>query len=173
MNLHVPQTLEARAEALTLMAVKENLVTPKNGEVLIALNQDFVTGCYLLSNKDVFYDRVQFMFLCGYIGDSNEQIELPPPAVLKPMMLWTGKQIFEVVWSPNKSKVWPQINFELKARNYERDDVMCPRDGYILIQNSQLMCGNLCKSCMGGSKNGLFYVLLRDHSPYFNINYIF
>ena len=34
MNLHVPQTEEAKAEAILLMGVKENLATPKNGEVL-------------------------------------------------------------------------------------------------------------------------------------------
>lgn len=27
------------------------------------------------------------------------------------------------------------------------------------------MCGNLGKSCLGGSKKGLIYVLLRDHGP--------
>lgn len=33
MNIHLPQTEEAKAEALHLMGVQENLVTPKNGEV--------------------------------------------------------------------------------------------------------------------------------------------
>ena len=31
MNLHLPQTEEARAEAATLMAVQHNLLTPKSG----------------------------------------------------------------------------------------------------------------------------------------------
>lgn len=31
MNLHLPQTEEAKAEALILMGVKSNLITPKNG----------------------------------------------------------------------------------------------------------------------------------------------
>ena len=39
MNLHLPQTEEAKAEALTLMGVKSNLVTPRNGELLIAAIQ--------------------------------------------------------------------------------------------------------------------------------------
>ena len=39
MNLHVPQTEEARAEALHLMGVMDNLCTPKNGEILIAATQ--------------------------------------------------------------------------------------------------------------------------------------
>ncbi len=36
MNIHLPQTEEARAEALILMGNKYNLVTPRNGELLIA-----------------------------------------------------------------------------------------------------------------------------------------
>ena len=39
MNLHVPQTEEARAEAIHLMGVMNNLCTPKNGEILIAATQ--------------------------------------------------------------------------------------------------------------------------------------
>ncbi|KJH41173.1 RNA polymerase Rpb1, domain 2 [Dictyocaulus viviparus] len=39
MNLHVPQTQEARAEASILMGVKSNLITPRSGEPLIAAIQ--------------------------------------------------------------------------------------------------------------------------------------
>ena len=39
MNLHVPQTQEAKAEASQLMGVMNNLCTPKNGEILIAATQ--------------------------------------------------------------------------------------------------------------------------------------
>lgn len=44
MNIHMPQTYEARAEALTLMATTANIVTPRNGEPLIGAIQDFITG---------------------------------------------------------------------------------------------------------------------------------
>jgi len=39
MNVHVPQTEEARAEAATLMSVFSNLSTPKNGDIIIAATQ--------------------------------------------------------------------------------------------------------------------------------------
>ena len=39
MNVHVPQTEEARAEASQLMGVMHNLCTPKNGEILVAATQ--------------------------------------------------------------------------------------------------------------------------------------
>jgi DNA-directed RNA polymerase III subunit RPC1 len=63
-NISAPQisatpSQEARAEALLLMGVKENLMTPKSGEPLVALNQDFLTGSFLITQRDVFFDRAQ------------------------------------------------------------------------------------------------------------------
>jgi DNA-directed RNA polymerase III subunit RPC1 len=49
MNIHVPQTLEAKAEARTLMDTKKNLCVPKAGEPLIAATQDFLTTSYLIT----------------------------------------------------------------------------------------------------------------------------
>ena len=59
MNLHLPQTEEAKAEADVLMGNKNNLVTPRNGELMIAATQDFLTGAYLLTQKDMFFNRAQ------------------------------------------------------------------------------------------------------------------
>ena len=83
MNLHVPQTEEARAEAIELMGVKNNLVTPRNGQPLIAATQDFITGSYLISKKDTFYTRAQFCQIIGYMCDASEKIDLPPAAIIK------------------------------------------------------------------------------------------
>lgn len=33
------------------MGVKSNLVTPRNGEPVVAATQDFITGAYLLTQK--------------------------------------------------------------------------------------------------------------------------
>ncbi|KAJ3108920.1 hypothetical protein HDU96_007374 [Phlyctochytrium bullatum] len=89
MNLHVPQTEEARTEAVELMGVKNNLVTPRNGEPLIAATQDFITASFLQSKKDVFYDRSQFTQICSYMFNALMDVDLPPPTILKPQCLWT------------------------------------------------------------------------------------
>ncbi len=51
MNLHIPQTEEARAEAEILMQVQTQIMTPKNGYNIIGCVEDSVTGNYLLSKK--------------------------------------------------------------------------------------------------------------------------
>lgn len=87
MNMHLPQTQEAKAEAIELMGVKNNLVTPRNGEPLIAATQDFITASYLLSHKDTFYTRAMFAQVCSYMCDADMKIDLPPPVIWKVRIL--------------------------------------------------------------------------------------
>nr|XP_019049688.1 DNA-directed RNA polymerase III subunit RPC1 [Kwoniella bestiolae CBS 10118]OCF28618.1 DNA-directed RNA polymerase III subunit RPC1 [Kwoniella bestiolae CBS 10118] len=172
MNLHVPQTEEARTEALELMSVKKNLVTPRNGEPIIAAIQDFITASYLLSRRDRFFDRQQFAQIASYLGDANLPIELPPPVIWKPVRLWTGKQIFNLLMKPNKSS-HVLVNLEAKCRTLvdpAKSDRfppdMSPNDGYLVIQNSEIMCGVFDKNTVGdGKKNSVFGVILRDYGP--------
>jgi len=166
MNLHVPQTEEARTEALMLMGVANNLCTPKNGEILVASTQDFLTSSYLFTRKDTFYDRSTFTQACVYMGDAAENIDLPTPSILKPMELWTGKQLFSVLVRPNaKTRVF--VNLVVTEKNYNKKaDIgsMCPSDGYVCFRNSELISGQLGKATLGnGNKDGLFTVLLRDY----------
>ncbi|KAJ0985807.1 hypothetical protein J5N97_004163 [Dioscorea zingiberensis] len=170
MNLHVPQTEEARTEALMLMGVQNNLCTPKNGEILVASTQDFLTSSYLITRKDTFYDRATFSLLCSYMGDGMEPIDIPTPALIKPVELWTGKQLFSVLIRPNAhTRVY--LNLTTKEKIFSKPDgicpTMCPRDGYVYFRNSELICGQLGKATLGnGNKDGLFSVLLRDYNSH-------
>ncbi len=174
MNLHVPQTEEARAEALNLMGVKYNLATPKNGEPVIAATQDFITAAYLLSSKDNFFDRKTFTYICMHMMDGITHIDLPPPAIVAPRRLWTGKQVFSVLMRPNRDSP-VKVNLDAKCREYvapeNRDGKslapdMCPKDGWLVVRNSEVMCGRMDKSTVGsGKKDSIFYVVLRDFGP--------
>ncbi|XP_048139479.1 DNA-directed RNA polymerase III subunit 1 isoform X2 [Rhodamnia argentea] len=174
MNLHVPQTEEARAEALMLMGVQNNLCTPKNGEILVASTQDFLTSSFLITRKDIFYDRAAFSLICSYLGDSMDLIDLPTPAIIKPIELWTGKQIFSVLLRPN-ARMRVFVNLTVKEKNYskpksasERElETMCPNDGFVYFRNSELISGQLGKATLGnGNKDGLYSVLLRDYNAH-------
>ncbi|KAK2779547.1 hypothetical protein FQN52_002415 [Onygenales sp. PD_12] len=169
MNLHVPQTEEARAEAMELMGVKNNLATPKNGEPIISAIQDFITAAYMLSSKDVFYDRKTFTHICLYMLQPGTRFDLPPPSILKPQMMWTGKQVFNILMRPNKDSP-VLINLDAACRELSapkgtpRD--LCPKDGWLCIRNSEVMCGVMDKSTIGsGKKDSVFYVMLRDYGP--------
>lgn len=166
MNLHLPQTEEAKAEALILMGTKANLVTPRNGEPLIAAIQDFLTGAYLLTLKDTFFERSKAcQIVASILVDKDEKIRisLPRPAIMKPMALWTGKQIFSLILKPSKDCP-VKANLRTKGKQYcGKGEDLCHNDSFVVIHNSELMCGALDKGTLGsGSKNNIFYILLRD-----------
>lgn len=132
MNLHLLQTEEAKAEASILMGTKNNILTPRNGEPLIAAIQDFITGAYLLTQKDVFFDKSKAMqIICSIMSgiDSKTKIELPPPCIFKPCRLWSGKQVFSLILKPNKS-CRVNVNLMTKTKNYSGvNEDLCNNDG--------------------------------------------
>lgn len=165
MNMHLPQTEEARAEANLLMGVHNNLTTPRNGEPLVAASQDFLSASYLLTQKDQFFTFEQFCSLVAYFGDADEHIDIPIPTVMKPMRLWSGKQIFSCMIRPNKESTIT-VNLETKEKNYNRDKHFCPNDGWVAFRSGELVSGNVAKKTIGdGSKTGLLYIMLRDFGP--------
>ncbi|ORZ40828.1 hypothetical protein BCR44DRAFT_1423867 [Catenaria anguillulae PL171] len=63
-----------------VMGVKNNLVTPRNGEPIIAATQDFITASYLISRKDAFFDRFQMNQMLNFMGDIK--FDIPPPCIV-------------------------------------------------------------------------------------------
>uniref|UniRef100_A0AC35U8A1 DNA-directed RNA polymerase subunit n=1 Tax=Rhabditophanes sp. KR3021 TaxID=114890 RepID=A0AC35U8A1_9BILA len=170
MNLHLPQTYEAKAEAANLMGVKYNLVTPRSGEPLIAAIQDFITGGYLLTHKDTFIPREEVQRFAASLVDitsfvgrkGTKRIRIPPPAIRKPVELWTGKQLVELLLVDDDVDV--KLNLRAKNKSYTKDEEFCSKDSFVVIRNSQLLCGVLDKNLLGsGSKVNIFYILMRDY----------
>lgn len=156
MNMHLPQTEEARAEANLLMGVHYNLTTPRNGEPLVAASQDFLTASYLLTQNDRFYTYEQFCSLVAYFGDATEHIDIPAPTVVKPICLWTGKQIFSAMLRPNKQSTL-LVNFEAKEKNYIDNKHFCKNDGWVAFRNGELISGNIAKKTIVSARLRLRY----------------
>ncbi|CAH8669759.1 unnamed protein product [Schistosoma haematobium] len=168
MNIHLPQTEAARAEAKHLMLSLKNIVSPKNGEPLISPIQDLITATHLLTLKDVFLNRDQACTLASQLLAGNHLgrlLSLPKPAILWPVALWTGKQIFGLILSPHPSTgIKVNLRVPTKSMYSSKGSEMCPNDGFVLIQNSELLAGCVDKKLLGGgSKSSIFYTLLRDY----------
>jgi DNA-directed RNA polymerase III subunit RPC1 len=157
------------------MNVRSNIVTPRNGEPIISAIQDFITASFLLSSKDRFFDRRQFTQICSYLGDAELHIDIPPPTVIKPVRLWTGKQIFNVLMKPNKASN-VQVNVEARCSTMHKPNPkhfpscmkpapdLSPNDGWLVIVNSEIMCGVMDKATVGaGKKKSIFGVIVRDY----------
>jgi DNA-directed RNA polymerase III subunit RPC1 len=84
------------------MGLTQNIVTPKSGEPIVALMQDFLTTSFLLTSRDIFLKRDEFTKILSWFCDADELINLPPPTIIKPICLWTGKQVISSILRPNR-----------------------------------------------------------------------
>ena len=91
MNIHSPQTEEARAEAKILLDVKMNLMSPKNNTNLVGCIGDAITGNYLLGLHELSKeDANQLLYKSGLSYSISKKTAL-------------GTEIF--------SKILPKVNF--------------------------------------------------------------
>jgi DNA-directed RNA polymerase subunit A' len=74
MNLHVPQTEEARAEADELMKVQEHIKSPKMGGPIVGMLQDYVSGLYLLTQEDKELEREKAFNLLAESGEHDKEL---------------------------------------------------------------------------------------------------
>ena len=86
MNLHVPQSEEAMAEAEVLMKVQENIISPRFGKPVISGRHDHVTGAYLLTKDDSVFSRGEALQI------TKELVDLP-----EGKKEFTGKEIFALL----------------------------------------------------------------------------
>ncbi len=95
MNLHIPQTEEARSEALNITVVDENIVTPRYGLSIIGAVEDSLAGIYTLINK---MGKISRKEASEIVININHNLELPDPeGIEKGEPYWTGKQIFSLL----------------------------------------------------------------------------
>jgi DNA-directed RNA polymerase subunit A' len=99
MNIHVPQTEEARAEAEILLDVNQNLMSPKNNTNFIGCIADATTGNYLLNFTDIQKSEAsQLLFEAGIDTNLNKKN-------------LDGKEVV--------SEILPEIDFTYKSKSSE------------------------------------------------------
>ncbi len=74
MNLHIPQTEEARAEAEELLKVQNHVKSPKTGGPIVGMLQDYVSGLYLLTRGDTEMPREQAFNLLAEAGEHDQSL---------------------------------------------------------------------------------------------------
>lgn len=147
MNIHIPQTEEARAEAEILMEVQTQIISPGYGLSIIACIQDSISGCYELTKEGFEVGRNEAIDLLASAG-IEEFEKLPNRDII------TGKEIFSVILPKD-------FNFEGKSRlaKLEPDNP----DAVVKIENGQLVSGVLDKGNLGDGSG----LLLRNlHKRY-------
>ncbi len=156
MNLHVPQSLEAQAEAKILMAVQEHILSPRFGGPIIGGIHDHISGLYLLTRGEKLFTRKEVMSIIRPL----EVKELPEPKYVKDgVEYWTGKQIF--------SMILPDITIEFKAEICqgceECKKEKCEYDAYVIIKNGELVRGTIDEKAVGAFKGIVIDEIMRKY----------
>lgn len=142
MNLHVPQSEEARSEALTLMRVQQQILSPRYGGPIIGAIRDFITAAYLLTKPETLLTKEEFADLAfsgGYDGP------LPEPEIKKPVELYTGRQLFSLFLP----KDFNYIMSSKWAKSLKKGEDI--KD--IVIKNGVLISGVIDRAAIGAEES--------------------
>ncbi|KAE8279100.1 DNA-directed RNA polymerase II subunit RPB1 [Larimichthys crocea] len=155
MNLHLPQSLETRAEIQELAMVPRMIVTPQSNRPVMGIVQDTLTAVRKFTKRDVFLERGEVMNLLMFLSTWDGKV--PQPAILKPRPLWTGKQIFSLI-------IPGHINV-IRTHSTHPDDEdsgpykhISPGDTKVIVENGELIMGILCKKSLGTSAGSLVHI---------------
>nr|XP_014089551.1 DNA-directed RNA polymerase I subunit RPA1 [Bactrocera oleae] len=174
MNAHFPQSEVARAEAYNLVNVASNYLVPKDGTPLGGLIQDHVISGVKLSIRGRFFNREDYQQLV-YQGLSHlrEKIKLLPPTILKPTVLWSGKQVLSTIIINLIPEGYSRINLHTQAKINSKQWIVSPAheaacaplggsdlcESNVIIHKGELLTGVLDKQQYGATTYGLIHCM--------------
>ena len=152
MNLHVPQSEEARAEAILLMRVQDQIISPRYGGPIIGALRDFITGAFLLTKDDTtltIQEFSNFAMLGGYDGP------LPKPSLKgKEGPLYSGKQLFSLFLPKD-------FNYVMTSK-WSKGTKGITKD--VVIKNGELISGIIDKSSIGAEEpESVLHRIVKDY----------
>jgi DNA-directed RNA polymerase subunit A' len=145
MNLHIPQTEEARAEAEILMEVQTQLISVRYGLSIIGCVQDAISGNYLLT-KNMEMSRIEAIDLLASVGLDNFS-KLPKKDRVD------GKDVFSVL-------IPEDFSFTGKTRE----------DLEVTIKNGKLVEGFMDRANLGEGSGLLLRNMHKKYGKAFTID---
>ncbi len=157
MNLHVPQSLNARAEAENLMRVDKLIVSPQSNKPVMGIIQDSLLSSAKMTRRNILIKKAELMNMIMIVDDWDGK--LPIPAIIRtgsngPVEYWTGKQVFSLI-------IPKTLTIERMKSRKENN----PEDRGILIQKGEVLSGSVDKAVIGKSQGGLIHILFNDFGP--------
>jgi DNA-directed RNA polymerase subunit A' len=158
MNLHIPQTEEARAEAEILIAVQANILSPRTGGPIIGGIHDHVSGIFLLTHKTRHFNRATALYLTRNLPLDH----LPEPAAKDGdgNPLWTNKQVFSLILPDDLNMIFRASSCQ-NCETCRRE--LCENDAYVRIADGSLLSGTIDKKAIGAFDGQILHRIIRQH----------
>ncbi len=148
MNLHIPQTEEARAESEILMEVQTQLISLRYGLSIIGCTQDAISGNYMLT-KGAEMSREDAIDLLASVG-------LTDFSKFSRKSIVNGKEIFSALLPDD-------FNYEGHSRSCDRSKDKCDKETHVVIEDGKIVSGVLDRNSLG-EESGL--MLRNIHQKY-------
>jgi DNA-directed RNA polymerase subunit A' len=165
MNLHLPQSEEARTEAELLLKVQNHILSPRFGGPILGGIQDFISSVFQFTSKNSLYtkkDALKLLYIAGIFNyDPDFSLEELTPIITDPEPLYSGKEIF--------SSLFPDdLNLKVKSKFCKKCDVCeeenCSYDAYVVIRNGKLITGTIDENSFGAMQsNSILQRVIKDH----------
>lgn len=160
MNVHIPQSLESRAELEGLSATKHNIISAQASKPNIAIVQDSLLAAFLMTKDNISLTRSQF-FDISMNGQKDD----------KPVCLWTPKKVQTIKKVLKKFKKEPKVYNSRGLISlilpedfiYEKKNDGHPEEPYVRIYRGVMYEGVLNKSVLGSSHNSLIQVIHKEY----------
>ncbi|MDG6953913.1 MAG: DNA-directed RNA polymerase subunit A' [Nitrososphaerota archaeon] len=152
MNLHVPQSEESRSEALMLMRVQDQILSPRYGAPIIGGIRDFITGAFMLTRDEALLTPGEFSNL-ALVGDYTG--DLPEPAVKGAHPMYTGKQLFSLFLPKG-------MNYVMTSKWAKAQRTGSTND--VVIRDGVLLSGVVDKAVIGAEEpDSLLHRIAKDY----------
>lgn len=176
MNAHYPQNELARSEGYNIANVSNQYLVPKDGTPLSGLIQDHMVSGVRLTVRGTFFSREDYMQLVyAALSTIQDNIILLPPSIIKPVPLWSGKQIVSTVIiniiPPNQARINLTANAKINVKEWQVEkprqwkcgtEFLNPKtmsEAEVIIRNGELLCGVLDKTHYGATPFGLIHCI--------------
>jgi len=157
MNLHIPQTEEARAEAEILMMVETQLISPRYGLSIIGCVQDSVTGLYTLT-KDLEVSREDAIDILAKVGITDY-------TKMSAKKTMTGKEIFSALLPED-------FSFTGHSRSCKSKETECRDPNHVVIKNGKLLQGIMDAANLGQGAGLLLRTIHKKYGQQYAITFL-
>ena len=97
MNAHFPQNEIARTEGYYIANVSYQYLVPKDGTPLSGLIQDHIIAGVRLTLRGTFFYKDYMQLISSDLSGVQGRVILIPPAIIKLVPMWSGKQVIYTI----------------------------------------------------------------------------
>jgi DNA-directed RNA polymerase subunit A' len=157
MNLHIPQTPEARIEAEFLLSVPFQIMSPRFGGPIIGCHQDHITGAYLLTKKDTYLtiEEAQQLLWDATLWKDKKLLMKKKNARI------SGKELISCILPENLNLKFKANTCKyFKSRCKECKKEKCEFDSYVVIKDGKLLCGVFDETGIGAFSSKVIHEII-------------